>query len=201
QETSTKALEEKSLRAASRPSIHLDSPADKVVAGESDREYHMHIEVMPEFEPADVSGIAVEKMIAEPSEEEINTALTRLAENNKSYDTKEGKAGKEDAVVIDFVGKIDGETFEGGSAEGQTLVLGAGRFIPGFEDQLIDAQAGDEKNVNVSFPDDYPVDTLKGKPAVFEVKVKEVKAPKTPEMNEEFAKTLGLENLDALKNA
>ena len=96
---------------------------------------------------------------------------------------------------------VDGEKFEGGSAEGATLVIGSGRFIPGFEDQLIGASAGDELDVKVTFPEDYQVDTLKGKPAVFATKVKEVKAPKTPEVGEEFAKTLGLENLDALRNA
>jgi trigger factor len=201
QETSNKALEEKALRAASRPSIQLDSPADKVVAGESDLDYHMTLEIMPEFEPADVAGISVERMVAEPTEDEISAALTRLAENNKAYDPKEGKAEKDDAVVIDFVGKIDGENFDGGSAEGQTLVLGAGRFIPGFEEQIIGSQAGDDIEVKVGFPDDYPVDTLKGKPAIFEVKVKEVKGPRTPAIDEEFAKSLGLENLEALTNA
>jgi trigger factor len=201
QETSTKALEEKSIRPASRPSIHLDVAADKVISGEADLDYHMNLEVMPDFEPAEVADIEIERMVAEPTEDEINDALKRIAENNKSYDAKDGKAEKDDAVVIDFIGKIDGEAFEGGSAEGQTLVIGSGRFIPGFEDQLIGAQAGDELEVKVSFPDDYQVETLKGKPAVFETKVKEVKSPKTPEIDEEFAKTLGLETLDALKNA
>ena len=201
QETSNQALQDKALRAASRPSIQLDAPADKIVAGEADLEYRMTLEIMPEFEPADVAGLSIERMVAEPTEDEINAALTRLAENNKAYDAKDGKAQKDDAVVIDFVGAIDGEKFDGGSAEGQTLVLGAGRFIPGFEDQLIGSQAGDELEVKVDFPADYPVDTLKGKPAVFEVKVKEVKSPRTPDIDEEFAKTLGLENLDALNNA
>ncbi len=201
QESSTKALEDKSIRPASRPSIQLDVSADKVINGEADLDYHMNLEVMPEFEPADVNGLAVERMIAEPSEEEINDSLKRIAESNKAYDVKDGAAEKDDAVVIDFVGSMDGEKFEGGSAEGATLVLGSNQFIPGFEDQLIGAKAGDEKSVTVSFPDEYPVETLKGKPALFEVKIKEVKSPRTPEIDEELAKTLGLENLDALKNA
>ncbi|MDP3738448.1 MAG: trigger factor [Hyphomonadaceae bacterium] len=201
QETSTKALEEKALRAASRPSIKLEGDQEKLINGEADLDYHMTLEIMPEFEPADVAGISIERMVVEPTEEELNEALGKLAANNKSYETKEGEAEKDDAVVIDFIGRIDGEAFEGGAAEGTTLVIGSNRFIPGFEDQLIGAKAGDKKDVNVSFPDDYPVDTLKGKPAVFETTVKEVKAPKTPEIGEDFAKTLGLENLDALKNA
>ena len=122
----------------------------------------------------------------------MRDALTRIAENNKSYDAKEGKAEKGDAVVIDFVGTIDGEKFEGGAAEGATLVLGSGRFIPGFEDQLAGAKAGDDIEVKVTFPDDYQVETLKGKPALFDATtVKEVKSPRTPAIDEEFAKTLG----------
>ena len=200
-ESSSKALEEKSLRAASRPSIHLDVAADAVVAGEADLDYHMHVEVMPEFEPTDVSSISIERMVAEPTEDEINDSLKRIAENNKSYATKEGKAEKDDQVVIDFVGSIDGEKFDGGAAEDMPLVIGSGRFIPGFEDQLIGVSAGDEVNVNVTFPEEYQVETLKGKPALFEVKVKEVKGPKETELNDEFAKTLGLEDLEALKGA
>ncbi len=201
QETSTRALEEKALRAASRPSIQLDAPADKVVAGEADLDYRMSLEIMPEFEPADVTGIALERMVAEPTEDEINDALKRIAENNKAYDAKDGPAEKDDAVLIDFVGSVDGEKFEGGAAEGHTLVIGSGRFIPGFEDQLIGVKAGDAKDINVTFPEDYAVETLKGKAAVFAVKVHEVKAPRTPEIDEEFAKTLGLDTLDALNNA
>jgi trigger factor len=140
-------------------------------------------------------------MVSEPSEEEISDALKRLAENNKSYETKDGAAEKDDQIVMDFVGSIDGEKFEGGSAEGASLVIGSGRFIPGFEDQLIGAKAGEEKQVNVTFPEDYPAENLKGKAALFEVKVTDVKAPKETVVDEEFAKTLGLENLDALKNA
>ena len=178
------------------------SDQEKVIAGEADLDYHMHARRSCPSSNRPTSP-ASRSSAWSPSrrEDEINEALGKLAANNKSYETKEGEAEKDDAVVIDFVGSIDGEEFEGGSAEGTTLVIGSGRFIPGFEDQLIGAKAGDDMNVNVTFPDDYPVDTLKGKPAVFEVKVKEVKAPKDAEIDEEFAKTLGLENLDALKGA
>jgi trigger factor len=201
QETSTKALEEKALRPAAQPQIQLDSPADKVVSGEADLEYHMQVEVMPEFEPADVTEIAVERLIAEPSEAEIEESLKTIAESNKAYDAKDGAAETGDAVVIDFVGRIDGEAFDGGSAEGHTLVLGEGRFIAGFEDQLVGVSAGEERDVNVTFPEDYPVDTLKGKAAVFAVKAHEVKAPRTPSIDEDFAKQLGLESLESLKDA
>ncbi len=201
QETSDKALTDKALRAASRPSIKLDSDQEKLINGEADLDYHMNLEVMPEFEPAEIADIEIERWVAEPTEEEINDALKRLASNNKSYETKEGAAANDDAVVLDFVGSIDGEKFDGGAAEGQTLVIGSGRFIPGFEEQLIGAKAGDEINVNVTFPEDYQVDTLKGKPALFEVKVHEIKAPKETEIGDEFAKSLGLSDLEALKGA
>jgi trigger factor len=142
QETSDKALAEKSLRPASRPSIQLDSDEEKLINGEADLDYLLKLEVMPEFEPADVSTISIERMVAEVPEEEIQESLKRLADNNKAYETKEGKAETGDAVVIDFVGSIDGEKFDGGAAEGHTLVIGSGRFIPGFEDQLVGASAG-----------------------------------------------------------
>lgn len=201
QETSDKALAEKSLRPASRPSIKLDSDEEKLINGEADLDYSMALEVMPEFEPADVSTISVERMVAEVPEEEIQESLKRLADNNKSYETKEGKAETGDAVLIDFVGSIDGEKFDGGAAEGHTLVIGSGRFIPGFEDQLIGASAGDDVKVNVNFPDDYQAENLKGKAALFEVKVHEVKGAKDVEINDEFAKTLGLESLESLRDA
>jgi len=201
QETSDKALAEKSLRPASRPSIKLDGDQDKLINGEADLDYSMALEIMPEFEPADVSEISIERMVAAPTEDELQTALKGIADNNKSYEKKDGKAETGDAVVIDFVGSIDGEKFDGGAAEGQTLVIGSGRFIPGFEEQLAGASAGDDVQVNVTFPDNYQADNLKGKAALFEVKVHEVKAPKDAEINDEFAKTLGLDSLEALRDA
>lgn len=201
QETSDKALADKALRPASRPSIQLDTDEEKLINGEADLDYSMKLEVMPEFEPADVSSISIERMVAEVPEEEIQESLKRLADNNKAYETKEGKAETGDAVVIDFVGSIDGEKFDGGAAEGHTLVIGSGRFIPGFEEQLVGVAAGDDVKVNVNFPDDYQGENLKGKAAVFEVKVHEVKGAKDVEVNDEFAKTLGLESLESLRDA
>ncbi len=201
QETSDKALAEKSLRPASRPSIQLDTDEEKLINGEADLDYSMKLEVMPEFEPADVSTISIERMVAEVPEEEIQESLKRLADNNKAYEVREGKAETGDAVVIDFVGSIDGEKFDGGAAEGHTLVIGSGRFIPGFEEQLVGVTAGDDVKINVNFPDDYQAENLKGKPAVFEVKVHEVKSAKDVKVDDEFAKTLGLESLESLRDA
>ena len=201
QETSDKALAEKALRPASRPSIQLTSDQEKLINGESDLDYSIALEIMPEFEPTDISTISIERMVAEIPEEEIQESLQKLADNNKAYEAKEGKSENGDAVVIDFVGSIDGEKFDGGAAEGHTLVLGSGRFIPGFEEQLVGVSAGEDVKVNVKFPDEYQAETLKGKDALFEVKVHEVKGPKDVEINDDFAKTLGLEGLDALRDA
>jgi len=133
--------------------------------------------------------------------EQIDESLGRIASQNTKYEPREegAEAVDGDAVVIDFVGKIDGEAFEGGAAEQQSVVLGANRFIPGFEEQLLGVKAGDTKDLNVTFPEAYQAANLAGKAAVFETKVHEVRAPKTPDVDEEFAKGLGLESLEQLR--
>jgi len=201
QETSQKAIEDADVRPAGQPEMHMESDMEKVLGGEEDLAYHMHVDVMPEFEPVDIKKLTVKKPVAEITDDEIEARLTQIAEANPKYDkrAKTAKARKDDAVVIDFLGKMDGEPFEGGAAEEHTLVLGSNSFIPGFEDELIGVKAGDEKDVSVTFPEQYQAEHLAGKEAVFEVKVHEVRAPKTPDVDEEFATGLGLESLDKLK--
>lgn len=200
-ETNQKALEDNELRPAGQPDVQIDGDMEAVVKGEADLSYNMNVDVMPEFEPADVTKLTITRPVAEVSQEQIDEALARIAEQNTQYEprAKTAKAKDGDAVVMDFVGKIDGEAFEGGSAEQQTLVLGSGQFIPGFEDQLVGVKAGEEKEVNVTFPEEYGAEHLAGKEAVFEVKVHEVRAPKTAEVDDEFAKGLGLESLEQLR--
>jgi len=200
-ETNQKALEDAELRPAGQPNVHVDGDMEKVVKGEADLAYHMHVDVMPEFTPVDVKTLKVTRPVAEVADEQVDEALKNLAEQNKQYEprAKTAKAKDGDAVVIDFVGKIDGEAFDGGSAEQQTIVLGSNRFIPGFEEQLVGVKTGEEKNLEVSFPEDYPSADLAGKAAVFETKVHEVRAPKVAEIDDEFAKGLGLESLEQLK--
>ncbi|WP_367279802.1 trigger factor [Hyphomonas sp.] len=199
-ETNQKALEDNELRPAGQPDVQIEGDMEAVVKGEADLSYNMNVDVMPEFEPADVTKLKITRPVADVAQEQIDEALARIAEQNTQYEAraKTAKAKDGDAVVMDFVGKIDGEAFEGGSAEQQTLVLGSGQFIPGFEDQLVGVKAGEEKEVNVTFPEAYGAADLAGKDAVFEVKVHEVRAPKTPEIDEEFAKGLGLESLEQL---
>ncbi len=201
QETSQKAIEDADVRPAGQPEMHMESDMEKVLDGEQDLAYHMHLDIMPDFEPVDIKKLTLTKPVAEINDDEIEARLTQIAEANPKYDkrAKTAKARKDDAIVIDFLGKLDGEPFEGGAAEEHTLVLGSNSFIPGFEDQLIGVKAGDEKEVEVTFPEQYQAEHLAGKAAVFEVKVHEVRAPKTPDLDEEFATGLGLESLDKLK--
>jgi trigger factor len=200
-ETNQKALEENELRPAGQPNVRLDADMEAVIKGDADLAYHMDIDVMPEFTPADIADLAISRPVADVSDEQIDEALGRIAEQNTQFEprAKTAKAKDGDAVVIDFVGKVDGVAFEGGTAEQQSVVLGANRFIPGFEEQLVGVKTGEEKELNVTFPDDYPSADLAGKPAVFDVKVQEVRAPKTPELDDDFAKGLGLEDLEQLK--
>jgi len=198
------ALNDNNLRAAASPDIKLESDIEKVLAGESDLSFDLSVEVMPEFAPVDVSTLALNRPVHTPTDEEIDAQLKEIADQNRTYETKTGKtvkAAEGDMVVTDFVGRIDGEVFEGGSANDTEIVIGSGRFIPGFEDQLKGAKVGTTVTVGVTFPDDYGVEALRGKPAEFEVQVKAIKAPKTTEVDEDFAKSLGLENLAALKDA
>lgn len=201
-ETNDKAIEDAEVRPASNPDVHVESEMEEVLAGEADLAWHMHLDVMPEFEPVDPAELEIERPVAEVEDAAIEEALTRLAEQNTKYEPrgKTAKAREGDAVVIDFVGKIDGEAFEGGTAEGQAVVIGEGRFIPGFEEQLVGVKAGQETELTVTFPEEYPAENLAGKEAVFEVKVQEIRAPETPEVDEEFAKGLGLEGLDQLRD-
>ncbi|MCA8901091.1 MAG: trigger factor, partial [Hyphomonas sp.] len=200
-ETNQKALEDNELRPAGNPNVHLEGDMEQIVTGQADLAYHMHVDVMPEFTPVDAATISITRPVAEVSDEQLDEALKNLAENNKKYEPrgKTAKAKDGDVVVIDFLGKIDGEPFDGGKAEQQSIQLGANRFIPGFEEQLVGVKTGEETELNVTFPEDYPSETLAGKPAVFEVKVHEVRAPEVPEIDEDFAKGLGLESLDQLK--
>ncbi|MDJ0921084.1 MAG: trigger factor [Henriciella sp.] len=201
QETSAKAIDDSDIRPAGQPEMKMESDMEAVLDGKADLAFQMHVDIMPDFEPVDIAKLKLKKPVAEVSDAEIDERLAQIAESNQQYDkrAKTAKARKDDAVVMDFLGKIDGEAFEGGAAEGHTLVLGSNSFIPGFEDQLIGSKAGDDVEVKVDFPEDYQAENLAGKAAVFEVKVHEVRAPKTPEIDDEFAKGLGLEDLDKLK--
>jgi trigger factor len=203
-ETSKQVLEDNGLRIAAQPDLTPQSNMDEVIAGKGDLAYELNVEVMPDFEPLDVSGLKLERPVYTPTEAEVTEALNELASQSRTYEPRTGKAAKAkdgDQVTIDFVGRIDGEAFEGGTAEDAQLVLGSGQFIPGFEEQLVGVSDGDELTVKVSFPEDYGVDRLKGQAAEFEVKVKAVKAPIETPPDDALAERLGMGDLEALKNA
>ena len=202
-ETSQKMLTEREERPAMQPEIKLVGEVDPVIQGEGDLVYDIVFDVIPAIDLIDFSTVKLTRPVVEVGDEKVDEALERLASSRKDFEPrgKTAKAREGDRVKIDFVGRIDGEAFEGGTAEGFELELGSGQFIPGFEDQLVGTKAGDTKDVEVSFPEEYGNAELAGKPSVFEVTVHEVSAPKEAEINEEFATSLGMESLEKLRDA
>jgi trigger factor len=201
-ETTQKVLEDNKLRPASEPDLKPEGDLDQVVEGKADLTYEIAVDVMPDFEPVDPASLSLTRPVHEPEDKEVDEAIEELAKQNRTYEPRTGKSLKAkdgDQVVIDFVGRIDGEAFEGGSATDVPLVLGSGQFIPGFEEQLVGVKPDDDVTVKVSFPADYQAQNLAGKEAEFEVKVKEVKAPVEAKVDDELAKRLGVDDLASLK--
>ncbi|WP_404403848.1 trigger factor [Pelagibacterium halotolerans] len=206
-ETVSKTLEDRSEKAATQPEIDLsDDQAviNRVLDGEADLAFTVSYEVLPPVDLMDFSKIKLEKPVVEVTDEEVDQEVEKFFKANRGYEDKGDGAVVEDGdkVGISFVGKIDGEPFEGGSADHTHLVIGSGQFIPGFEEQLVGIKKGEEKTIEVTFPEDYQNEELAGKKATFDVNVLHVDGPqKDVELNDEFAKTLGLEDLAALKKA
>ena len=202
-EYSQKAVDERSLRPAMTPQIQLVSQVDKVIAGAEDLIFTMGVDLMPDFKLTDAAAISLIRPITDVGDDDIQQSLKRLAAQQRTFEPKgdDALAQVGDQLLIDFVGKIDGIPFDGGTAENAELVLGSGSFIPGFEDQLTGTKAGDAKVVAVSFPADYPAANLAGKFADFDVKVKEVRRGVEAEVDESLATKLGLDSLDKLRDA
>jgi len=202
-ETNQKVLDERELRPARQPHFHPEGDIEKVQKGEADLEYELHVEVLPQFEPMDVKGLEIERKVADVPDEDVDEALQNLAEQQREYAPREEGAGAEDGdqVDIDFLGKIDGEPFEGGAGDGVKLKLGSNQFIPGFEEQLLGVKTDDEKTIEVTFPEDYPSEELKGKAATFDVTVNAVEAPQEVSIDEDFAKRMDFDSLEDLKKA
>ena len=199
-ETTQKAFTDRDLQPAVAPHPHFHSDMDDVMAGKADLEYDVHAEVLPTFDPMDVSTLKLTRVSADIPEEEIQEALQRVADQQITYsprkDTQKSKSG--DKLTIDYVGSIDGEEFDGGKGDKVSIVLGSDTFIPGFEKQLTGSKAGDDVEVKVTFPEDYNANELAGKDAVFAVKVTEVQQPEKVEIDDELAKKVGLEDLKDL---
>ena len=200
-ESSQKAVKDNALKPAFPPRIDLVSTFEQVVDGKSDLEFTVKVDLMPDFEVTDVAKLNVERLTSDVADADVDDAIKRIAEQSRTYSAREdGEAAeKDDAVLIDFIGRVDGEEFTGGKADDFNLVLGSGQLIPGFEDQLIGVKKGEARDVNVTFPADYPEAKLAGKDAVFAVTVKEVKKPDVVAIDDELAKKIGLDSLGTLK--
>ncbi|NBW06716.1 MAG: trigger factor [Caulobacteraceae bacterium] len=201
-ETSQKALDEAKVRPAAPAEMKLVSDMEKVIKGEEDLSYEMELEVMPDFTPVDPKTLKLTRPTYEATDADLDEALTELAGQAKSYEDKKGKAVKAadgDQLTIDFLGKLDGVPFDGGAAEDADLVIGSGRFIPGFEEQLVGAKVGEEKTIEVTFPADYQAANLAGKLATFDITVKAIKSEVAGVVDDAFAERIGLESLDKLK--
>ncbi len=202
-ETSQQAINDNKIRPAGQPKVDLRANGEDVTKGEADLEYQLTVESIPEFEPVDPAKLKFTRLLHEADDKELEAEVAKLAEGQKSYKkkAKTAKAKKGDAVLIDFVGTVDGEAFDGGAMEGHQLVLGSNSFIPGFEDALIGVKAGDEKDVKVTFPDPYQATDLAGKDAIFATKVIEVQGEVDAVIDDEFAQKFGVADLEALKAA
>jgi len=204
-EANSKIVTERGLKLATEPKVVLPAEEDAVegiIAGKSDLAYTVEMEIVPPITLADFKTIKLERLTAPVEDAEIDPALQAIAEQNRPFnDGGEAPAKKGNRVTVSFQGTIDGTPFEGGAADDVALMLGSGEFIPGFEDQLEGIKAGESRTVNTKFPDNYRVATLAGKDTVFAVTAKKVETPGSLTLDDEFAKTLGLESLGKLRDA
>ncbi|HMJ93509.1 MAG TPA: trigger factor [Allosphingosinicella sp.] len=191
-----KLLADQKLRPAMQPSVELEEGGEG-----KDAVVKVELETLPEVPEAKIDDLKLDRLVVEPTDEEIDSALARMAGGQKSYDSAPAKhaARTGDLVVMDYEGKVDGETFEGGKGENMSVELGSGRLIPGFEDQLIGAKANEQKNLSVTFPSDYPVAYLAGREAKFDVVINEVRTAKETKVDDGFAQSMGLESLAQLR--
>ncbi|MGA9092112.1 MAG: trigger factor [Bradyrhizobium sp.] len=205
-DTNSQIFTERGFRLATEPKVTMPTEqkeVEDVLTGKSDLTYTVSIEIVPAIELADFKSFTVEKPVAEVTDGEVDDAIKRIAEQNRTFAAKgEGaKAESGDRVTVSFKGTIDGTPFDGGAGEDIQVTIGSNTFIPGFEDQLIGIAAGETRTLKVSFPKNYGSEKLAGQPAEFETTATLIEAPQQTVIDDEFAKTLGLESLDKLKEA
>ncbi|MEP9347996.1 trigger factor [Xanthobacter sp. KR7-225] len=201
-EANGKIIEENSFRLALQPKVALPEDQDEVkgvIEGEKDLTYTVELELLPKIELGNFKELKVEKPVVEVTDAEVDETIARIADANRPYSAKDGAAAKGDRVTVDFVGTMDGAAFEGGSGEDVQVVIGSNSFIPGFEEQLDGILPGEARTVTVTFPEAYAARALAGKPASFAVTAKTIEAPGELTLDDEFAKTLGQESMDKLK--
>ncbi len=205
-ELNAKIVSDRGLKLAMEPKVTIpneETEVEKVLGGQTDLAYKLALEILPQIELGDFKGIKLERPVAEVSDAEVEEALGKIAEQNRPFAVKgEGaKVEHGDRVVIDFNGRIDGAPFEGGTGGDVGVNIGSGSFIPGFEDQLIGMGIGETRLVKLTFPANYANGQLAGKAAEFDVTVKSIEAPGTVTIDDAFAKSLGLDSLDKVKQA
>jgi len=205
-DTNTQIFTDRGFRLATEPKITMpteQAEVEELLAGKTDLTYTVAIEVVPTIQLADFKTFSVEKPVVEVTDAEVDEAIKRIADQNRPYAAKAEGATAEngDRVTISFKGSINGELFDGGTGEGIPVVIGAGQFIPGFEEQLVGMGTGETRTLKVSFPKNYASEKLAGQPAEFETTATLIEAPGETKIDDEFAKTLGLESLDKLKDA
>ena len=200
-EGSQKAVTDNALKVAFPPRVEPVGDVQQVIDGKVDLEFRVLVDLMPDFELADVTKLEVERLVADITDADVDEGINRLAEQARTYSPRaEGDSAQQgDSVLIDFLGRVDGEEFSGGKAEGFSLVLGSGQLIPGFEEQLVGVKSGETREIKVTFPAEYPEPKLAGKEAEFTVNAQEVKAPDPLVIDDELAKKLGLDTLGTLK--
>lgn len=205
-EANRKIVADNDLKLALEPQVEFptdQAEIEKALDAKADLAFKVALEVMPNFELADLSDVSLKKLVAKPEESEVDEALQRMAGQSRPFSEREEGAEAQDGdrVTIDFVGRIDGEEFQGGKGEGIDLELGSGSFIPGFEEQLVGAKVGDKRIVKATFPEAYGAEQLAGKDAEFDVTVTKIQAAGEAKIDDEFAKSLGMESLEKLREA
>jgi trigger factor len=205
-DTNSQIFTERGFRLATEPKVTMpteEKAVEDILTGKSDLTYTVSIEVVPAIQLADFKSFTIEKPVVEVADTDVDEAVKRIADQNRSYAPKgEGvKAETGDRVTISFKGSINGTPFEGGTGENLPVVIGTGQFIPGFEEQLVSIAASETRTLKVSFPTNYGAEKLAGQPAEFETTATLIEAPQATSIDDEFAKTLGLESLDKLKEA
>jgi trigger factor len=201
-EANSKIVTDHNLKLATEPKVVLpteEGAIEGVIDGKTDLAYTVEMEIVPPITLADFKTIKIERLTAPVDDSEVDKAVQTIADQNKPFSAKDGGAENGDRVTMSFVGTLDGQPFDGGSAEDAPIVLGSGQFIPGFEDQLMGVKAGESRTVNVKFPENYQAAALAGKDASFAVTVKIVEAPGAVTLDDDFAKTLGLESIAKLR--
>ncbi|MGI9349925.1 MAG: trigger factor [Rhizobiaceae bacterium] len=197
-------LKDREEKAAQQPEISMtedEKEAEEILSGKKDFEFSMAYEVIPEINAPELAKLKVDRPVVEISDAEVDERIEQIGESARPYEEKKGAAKEKDRITMNYLGKIDGEPFEGGADTDAKLVIGSGMFIPGFEEQLSGAKAGDEKVVKVAFPEEYGAAHLAGKNAEFDVTVSLVEKPGKLEINDEFATKLGVENVEKLREA